>query len=172
MASDEWRARRPFWRLRNGWEKRDSFETRLNARDDGKAEASSRTPRGASQHNAPLPPGFFVSADSKEVIDEDLASADSKGVARGRFRLISAKTRRSSVSADSKGVMGAKVEWFKGRKFKERFGMTHPAFLQRGRNGLKRKRMRFALLQGSAKSAPFAAQGRKERGVRDWAWGS
>jgi hypothetical protein len=45
-------------------------------------------------------------------------------------------------------------------------------FLQRGGKWLKGKEMRFALLHGSAKSAPFAAQGRKEWKVRDGAWGS
>src|SRR5277367_3504744 len=52
----------------------------------------------------PIPPMFLVYADSKEVTDADLGSADSKGVAGGRLRVKHGKTRSWLVSADSKGV--------------------------------------------------------------------
>jgi len=49
--------------------------------------------------------------------------------------------------------------------------VVHPPFLQRAGKRLKSKGMRFALLQRSAKDAPFAAQRKQEREVREWSVG-
>ena len=65
-------------------------------------------------------PEFFVSVASKGVTDADSVSVAFKGVAGGRFRLISLKTRRSAVSVASKGVTGAEVEEFKVEELKRR----------------------------------------------------
>src|SRR5882724_1533938 len=107
-------------------------------------------------------PRLFVSVASKGLTARLSVSVDSARAVGGRFRLISVAcrlrvcgykpwnpTRSSSVSADSKGLRTESVEECKVER--DALDDTR-VLLQRVRNELKNKEMRFALAKKSESS--------------------